>query len=342
VLERIFSLFNIHQKEIIYNSSFWDFLWELVADMCKKTEILKHEYEKAVHELMISLHPDFITNPPAHVFHGKDNGARLFHGDRPENVSWYKPAGKQALEPENQKISSAILPRHFSLVESNFISPPKLQGFCNTCTAFAVIAALEAFLQLQSHQTIDQELIALSEQFFFFHSFLDGENESFELIEEKITEQIAVGWSITEALAFCEKHGYVEEKILPYNPYNRLTMPPLNRNQFSAKERIQDWSYYMRTQPHNIEWKEHLFRKKGGLIFSFPFDPSFYIYTHGVYRYHKAMKDGFGHAVLCVGYDDDKQAWHCKNSWGTHWGEQGFFWLDYKYPINRNRAYYIC
>ncbi len=36
-----------------------------------------------------------------------------------------------------------------------------------------------------------------------------------------------------------------------------------------------------------------------------------------------------GHCVCCIGYDDDKEAWLCKNSWGDQWGDGGFFWIKY-------------
>jgi C1A family cysteine protease len=29
------------------------------------------------------------------------------------------------------------------------------------------------------------------------------------------------------------------------------------------------------------------------------------------------------HAVTCVGYDDDKQHWIFRNSWGADWGDRG-------------------
>ena len=36
------------------------------------------------------------------------------------------------------------------------------------------------------------------------------------------------------------------------------------------------------------------------------------------------------HAVTIVGWDDAKQAWLIKNSWGTQWGENGYIWINYK------------
>ena len=36
------------------------------------------------------------------------------------------------------------------------------------------------------------------------------------------------------------------------------------------------------------------------------------------------------HAVTLVGWDDGKNAWLIKNSWGTDWGvEGGYIWIDY-------------
>jgi hypothetical protein len=45
-------------------------------------------------------------------------------------------------------------------------------------------------------------------------------------------------------------------------------------------------------------------------------------------------KDGnpYGHAMCIVGYDDNKYggAFEVMNSWGTEWGDQGFFWIKYE------------
>jgi len=47
----------------------------------------------------------------------------------------------------------------------------------------------------------------------------------------------------------------------------------------------------------------------------------------GVYEPISAQEEG-GHGVVLLGYNDDDPSnsyWICKNSWGTSWGEDGYF-----------------
>ena len=41
-----------------------------------------------------------------------------------------------------------------------------------------------------------------------------------------------------------------------------------------------------------------------------------------------------GHALVVVGYDDSKQWWIVRNSWGTKWGDNGYCYLPYQYLTN--------
>jgi cathepsin K len=47
------------------------------------------------------------------------------------------------------------------------------------------------------------------------------------------------------------------------------------------------------------------------------------------------------HAVLLVGWDDDKAAWLMKNSWGDDWGEDGYMWIKYNSNNIGRRAAWI-
>src|SRR5476649_1810694 len=39
--------------------------------------------------------------------------------------------------------------------------------------------------------------------------------------------------------------------------------------------------------------------------------------------------DLINHAVVIVGWDDARSAWHVRNSWGPDWGEDGYIWMRY-------------
>lgn len=39
-----------------------------------------------------------------------------------------------------------------------------------------------------------------------------------------------------------------------------------------------------------------------------------------------------GHAMCCVGWNKD--GWIIQNSWGKYWGDKGYCYVPYEYPIN--------
>ena len=43
-----------------------------------------------------------------------------------------------------------------------------------------------------------------------------------------------------------------------------------------------------------------------------------------------------GHAVLAVGYNDTQQRFVVRNSWGTGWGQKGYFTMPYAYLTDPN------
>jgi len=45
-----------------------------------------------------------------------------------------------------------------------------------------------------------------------------------------------------------------------------------------------------------------------------------------------------GHAVMCVGYDDARRVFIVRNSWGSAWGDGGYFYMPYAYMTDANLA----
>jgi hypothetical protein len=43
---------------------------------------------------------------------------------------------------------------------------------------------------------------------------------------------------------------------------------------------------------------------------------------------------GYGaHAIVIAGWDDNRKAWHVRNSWGAEWGQNGSAWLPYSWAL---------
>lgn len=85
--------------------------------------------------------------------------------------------------------------------------------------------------------------------------------------------------------------------------------------------------------------------KYGPIAASVQVTPLFQNYTNGVFyewasNYNSPSSN---HAVVLVGWDDDKGAWLMKNSWGTDWGEDGYMWIKYNSNnIGRRAAWIIA
>ncbi|CAL6001186.1 Cathepsin_B [Hexamita inflata] len=65
---------------------------------------------------------------------------------------------------------------------------------------------------------------------------------------------------------------------------------------------------------------------KGTVQTGFTVYEDFYYYTSGIYQ-HKFGALESGHAVVIVGYGEENgvKYWDVRNSWGTSWGEKGYF-----------------
>ncbi|MBL8208307.1 MAG: tetratricopeptide repeat protein, partial [Blastocatellia bacterium] len=66
----------------------------------------------------------------------------------------------------------------------------------------------------------------------------------------------------------------------------------------------------------------------GPLAVSMWADHCFAVYKSGVFNANNNRS--VNHVVVLIGWDDSKQAWLVKNSWGKGWGEDGFAWIRYE------------
>jgi hypothetical protein len=68
--------------------------------------------------------------------------------------------------------------------------------------------------------------------------------------------------------------------------------------------------------------------QNGPIVTGCNWDFPWFYYDSGIINDYTGDVAG-GHALCIVGYDDSQNCWIVKNSWGTIWGESGFFRIDY-------------
>ena len=190
----------------------------------------------------------------------------------------------------------------------NFVTPIRDQSSCGSCWAFASTAALES-ATLITNDTPDTDL-DLSEQVLV--SCGDAGN--------------CGGGSHNEASDYIRNVGLPLESCYPYTATNGSCGNACPTYQ-SSTYRIQSWSWVATTAPTVALLKDALYTY-GPLITTMVVYTDFFSYDSGVYVYTWGVEEG-EHAVLIVGFNDTGQYFIVKNSWGTGWGESGYFRIAY-------------
>jgi len=198
----------------------------------------------------------------------------------------------------------------------NWITPIKSQGTCGSCVAFGSVAAFEANIRIaNSDPNLD---INLSEQ----HLFSCGGGNCI------------TGWFVSSALNYMRDNGVPPESCFPYQGIDGHcsdTCP----NWQSQAYKITSWTWVV-SDATSIELALvngpvvatfDVYEDFGGCAINHP-DCGYSGYGGGIYHHTGGWLLG-GHAVSLIGYDNAQQYWIAKNSWGSGWGENGYFRIGF-------------
>ncbi len=198
-----------------------------------------------------------------------------------------------------------------NVASRNYVTPIKDQSSCGSCVAFGTVAATESMVRINAHNANYQ--IDLSEAQLFY---CDARSQG------RMCSGPNGGWWPDQALNFLHNPGIADEPCYPYTPGDQ-NCTNLCANWRLRVTTITGW--HSITSPSDMKtW----LATHGPLATCFTVYDDFYSYSSGVYD-HKSGNVAGGHCVCVVGYDDVSQCWICKNSWGTGWGESGFFQIGY-------------
>jgi C1A family cysteine protease len=209
----------------------------------------------------------------------------------------------------------------------NWVTPIRDQAECGSCYAFGIVAAIETMYSYQKNDynpTLD-----LSEQFVVSCSqSLIWDNRG------------CCGGLMGETLLFLRTKGVPLESCFPYaaidskgrDAYDCPFGQPSN-DPVKCSYRCSDWeNQVIKIQGyHTLYLKESIktaISTYGPVAAGFQVYEDFKDYNGGIYEHEYGPFAG-NHLVAIIGYDDSQGYWICKNSWGTAWGEDGFFRIKY-------------
>jgi C1A family cysteine protease len=190
------------------------------------------------------------------------------------------------------------------------------QGLLGSCTANAIAAAIQ-FDQIKQRQV---PVFTASRLFIYYNGrLLAGTVDS------------DAGLMLRDGVKSVTQLGACPEHMWPYQPAALYARPP------GAAYQMASWHRAVRYQ----RLAQTLSQMKGCLASGYPFVFGFSVYES--FESEQIARTGIaslpgpretvigGHAALAVGYDDARQWFIVRNSWGPGWGMGGYFTLPYTY-----------
>mmetsp|Transcript_77951 Transcript_77951/g.226154 ORF Transcript_77951/g.226154 Transcript_77951/m.226154 type:complete len:294 (-) Transcript_77951:101-982(-) len=206
------------------------------------------------------------------------------------------------------------LPRKCDLRPKEHFEPYD-QGDLGSCTANAIAACIH-FNELKQNL----KAIACSRLFIYYN----------ERALEGSCDQDA-GASLRDGMKCCQKLGACSEDLWPYDE-EKFTVKPTSECYTAAlKCTVKEYAKVNQT----LDDLRACLNEGFPFVFGFIVCDSFFdpeVAKTGVMSMPKETDEPLGgHAVMCVGYDDEKKVFIVRNSWGPDWGLGGYFLMPYDY-----------
>lgn len=189
----------------------------------------------------------------------------------------------------------------------DWTSPVTNQAQCGSCAIFAAGSTIEGSLNVAfGDANLDYDL---AEQY-----FLDCTPAS-----------CAEGTHHLVCLNQTLHHGVPDEACMPYMAADQ-ECSDICEDAPQRMVRAAGWGWvadYILDEPTDEQIKEAL--AFGPVTTSMDVYSDYFGYVDGVYEPMEGLEVVGGHAVPIIGWNDEHDSWYCKNSWGTEWGQDGFF-----------------
>ena len=231
-----------------------------------------------------------------------------------------------------------VLPTAYDLRDEGRVTSVKDQDPYGTCWAFATLGSVESFLMGDAASAKTAENRDFSEMHLAWYAYTGDDaftTKAPAFGDDPILDQGGNLWKSTALLA--RWTGPVNETDCIYSESER---PVGDWSNYTNQKHLTDVHYLLwnSSKTDDLDMKNAVM-DYGGVAIAYYATNKYYDPTN--YSYYCNGETSSNHEVLLVGWDDafDKTlfspdapsngAWIVKNSWGTGWGESGYFYLSY-------------
>ena len=203
--------------------------------------------------------------------------------------------------------------------------PPGYQGLQSSCVAWAIAYSAESYYANNADKT------SLNKRFVGSPAFI---------YNQLTTDQSGcqAGTSVIDALSLLKQQGVPNLSEFPYHENSCSEMPGEQVKAYAKTQRIAGFNHIQRNDIESI--KSQLYAGNP-VIFGMNIPQSFLDFRgRSIYSDVNSGAPN-AHAMVLVGYDDNKSAFKIINSWGDWWGDKGYGWIDYETLISRAYEFYV-
>ena len=235
------------------------------------------------------------------------------------------------------------MPSSYSSVEQGYVTSVKNQNPNGNCWAFAACSVAETYLIKNNLATKDIDLSEAHLNYFTYNN----KGDNYSNIDNDHTYAIAdtyynIGIAPTMVQLALNNFGLADEKDYPLA--NVRTMTGNKSDQYNTKYRLTNSNLICdRVHKTTVDYGDKVKQailKNGSVFATYDHFDNYYNYQNGSY-YNPNYDTYLNHAITIVGWDDNYSAsnfsykpsrngaWLIKNSWGSGFGNDGYFWMSY-------------